>query len=250
MKATGNVLGVIPARLASTRLPRKPLALIAGKPMVVRVYEGARACQGLRELVVATDAEEIRSVCAEAGIPAVLTSSAHVSGTDRVHEAMQAFPWAEAIVNIQGDEPMVRGAMIDALLGALFSDEARQVATLSTALESTDIHDPSVVKVVAARTGEALYFSRAAIPFARAGQPRYQKHLGYYAYSRAALERFHHLPPSMLEAAEMLEQLRLLENGIGIGVVSVPFDTIAVDTSADLERVEAALRKQSTAPGI
>ncbi|HET9795503.1 MAG TPA: 3-deoxy-manno-octulosonate cytidylyltransferase [Thermoanaerobaculia bacterium] len=236
-----NVIGVIPSRLASTRLPRKPLALIAGKAMVERVWEGARECAGLSRLLVATDAPEILEYCRARGIDAEMTSSQHVSGTDRIREIAARFP-ADVYVNVQGDEPMVTGAHVDALLRPFGRSEVA-ISTLALPVPPDAVSDPNTVKVVTRLDGRALYFSRSAIPFDRDGSgPEYRKHLGFYAYRRDALERFASLRPSPLELAERLEQLRFLENGIDIHVAEAPSDTWSVDTAEDLARVERHFR--------
>ncbi len=238
MQATTDVIGVIPARLGSTRLPRKALADIAGRPMIQRVYEGAGGCRRLRELWVATDAEEIAAACRGAGIPVMLTDGGHTSGTSRIAEVLRTHP-ASAVVNIQGDEPMVRGEMLDALLDALFAAPEIEIATLATPLDHGHAADPAAVKVVCDAHGRALYFSRAAIPFPRGGAPAYRKHLGYYAYSARALAAFIAWPPGRLESAEQLEQLRFLEYGWSIAVAETAHDTTGVDTAEDLARVRA-----------
>ena len=233
-----KIIGVIPSRLASTRLPRKPLAPIAGKSMVERVYEGARGAKRLSRLLVATDSEEIMEHCRARGIDAELTSDRHVSGTDRIREIAGRFP-ADVYANIQGDEPMVTGAHVDALLAPFFSGETVDVSTLALPLEASEAENPNTVKVVTRKDGRALYFSRSPIPFDRDRQGvEYRKHLGFYAYRAAALERFSALPPSPLETAERLEQLRFLENGIDIRVVESPSDTWSVDTAEDLARLD------------
>ena len=235
-----RILGVIPARLASTRLSRKVLREIAGRPMLAWVYAAARACPQLSGVVVATDSEEVISLCARHGWPAVLTSPELPSGSDRVHAVSQTHP-ADIYVNIQGDEPLLRPEHIAALLRP-FANPAVDVTTLKVRCPPSQIVDPNCVKVVTATDGRALYFSRATIPFARDGSdPVIYKHLGLYAYRAAALERFHALPPSPLELAERLEQLRLLENNIALYVEETTHDTIGVDTEHDLERVESIL---------
>ena len=248
VKATANILGVIPARLAATRLPGKPLLPIAGVAMLERVYRGAAACRRLRQVWVATDADEIARFCQQRGMPCQLTSAGHNSGTDRVWEVAMAQA-ADAVVNIQGDEPMVRSEMIDGLIEALFASDATEVSTLCTPMAAEEVADPSAVKVVTDAAGRALYFSRAAIPYARSGQPTYRKHLGFYAYSRAALDAFHGWPPSELEQFERLEQLRFLHHGVAIAVAETPFDSIGVDTPEDLERVDKLLRAGAVARG-
>lgn len=235
------MIGVIPSRLASTRLPRKPLAPIAGKAMVERVWEGARECTGLSRLLVATDAPEILEHCRARGIDAEMTSAQHVSGTDRIREIAARFP-ADVYVNVQGDEPMVTGAHVDALLRPFGRSEVA-ISTLALPVPPDAVSDPNTVKVVTRLDGRALYFSRSAIPFDRDGSgPEYRKHLGFYAYRRDALERFASLRPSPLELAERLEQLRFLENGIDIHVAEAPSDTWSVDTAEDLARVERHFR--------
>jgi 3-deoxy-manno-octulosonate cytidylyltransferase (CMP-KDO synthetase) len=239
-------VGVIPSRLASMRLPRKPLAPIAGKAMVERVFEGARQCGRLDVLLVATDSEEILSFCGSRGIEAELTSSSHVSGTDRIREIASRHP-ADVYVNIQGDEPMVTGAHIDALIAPFLTASVVEVSTLALPLPATDAKDPNAVKVVARSDGRALYFSRSPIPYDRDGSgPVYRKHLGFYAYAARALEVFSLLQPSPLEIAERLEQLRFLENGIDIHVARSPSDTWSVDTPEDLARVEKHFQKLSS----
>jgi 3-deoxy-manno-octulosonate cytidylyltransferase (CMP-KDO synthetase) len=238
-----NVIGVIPSRLASTRLPRKPLAPIAGKAMVERVWEGARGCARLSRLLVATDAPEILEYCRARGIDAEMTSPDHVSGTDRIREIAGRFP-ADVYVNVQGDEPMVTAEHVDALLSP-FGRTGVAISTLALALPAGAAADPNTVKVVARLDGRALYFSRSPIPFDRDGtKPEYRKHLGFYAYRRDALERFAALPPSPLERAERLEQLRFLENGIDIHVAESPSDTWSVDTAEDLARVDRHFRQR------
>ncbi len=235
-----KVIAVIPARLESTRLARKVLLPIAGLPMLGRVYQGVRAAKDLADVIIATDSQEILDLCGRNGWHARLTSSSCRSGTERVHEVSQAVA-AEVYINVQGDEPMVRREHIHSLI-ALMKDPAIQVGTLKTPCATPDIHNPHAVKVVTDAAGHALYFSRATIPYDRdrAGA-RYYKHLGFYAYRKAALERFVSLPESSLEQSERLEQLRFLENGIPIRVAETPFDTIGVDTEEDLRRAEELL---------
>jgi 3-deoxy-manno-octulosonate cytidylyltransferase (CMP-KDO synthetase) len=241
-----RILGVIPARLASTRLPRKVLREIAGQPMIGWVYRAARACPLLDQVLIATDSEEVLAFAQRHNLPAVFTPADCPSGTDRVHAVAESIP-ADIYVNIQGDEPLIRAEHLDAILAPLLAPVARpevQVATLATQCSPDQIHNPNAVKVVTAADGRALYFSRATIPYDRdsAGGITYRKHLGIYAYRKSALQRFPKLPPSKLEAAEKLEQLRFLENGIDIYVADTPYDTIGVDTEEDLHAVEAILR--------
>lgn len=242
-----RTLGVIPARLASTRLPRKVLREVAGKPLLAWVVEAAQACPQLDRVLVATDSEEVAALCAARRFPVELTSPDLPSGTDRVHAIAQEID-AEIYVNIQGDEPLLKPEHITALLRPFTSIEARahvDVATLKVRCTPENIANPNAVKVVTAADGRALYFSRATIPYDREGAaPEYWKHIGLYAYRRAALMRFPSLPPSELERIERLEQLRFLENGVSVYVEATEFDTIGVDTEADLELVDRLLRSR------
>jgi 3-deoxy-manno-octulosonate cytidylyltransferase (CMP-KDO synthetase) len=237
-----RAIAVIPARLASTRLPNKPLRSIAGKPMVIRVAQAARASTSITSVLVATDSDEIVNLCRQHGIEAIMTSSTHRSGTERVHEVSRLID-AEVYLNIQGDEPLTRPEHIDALLTLMARPEV-EVGTLITPCGMADITNPNAVKVVIDSTGRALYFSRATIPHDRdhTGTVPYFKHLGFYGYRKRQLERFVTLPESMLEIAERLEQLRFLQNGIAIHVAETPFDTVGVDTEDDLRRVEEILK--------
>lgn len=235
------VLGVIPARLRSTRLPRKVLREIAGAPLVVHVYRSARRAARLDDLLVATDADEVAAACRAHDVPVVMTAPDHASGTDRLWEVAQARP-AGVYVNIQGDEPLVTAAHIDALVEP-FADPAVHVTTLKIRMRPEELESRTANKVVTDTRGNALYFSRLPIPYDRDGRgvPHW-KHVGLYAYRRAALEAFHALAPSPLERAEALEQLRFLEHGIPIRVVETTDPTIGVDTEEDLRAAEAALR--------
>lgn len=238
-----KAIAVIPARLASTRLPRKMLHLIAGEPLLAHVVRGVQASPLLAETIVATDSEEIFALCQKNGWMVRMTSAAHRSGTERVHEVSQSVA-ADVYVNVQGDEPLTRPEHIAALLEVMQNPEV-EVGTLKTPCPAHDIHTPNAVKVVCETGGRALYFSRAAIPHDRDGShPRYFKHLGFYAYRKPALDRFVALPESFLEKSERLEQLRFLENGTSIHVGETPFDTVGVDTIEDAQRVEEALRKR------
>jgi 3-deoxy-manno-octulosonate cytidylyltransferase (CMP-KDO synthetase) len=231
-----KAIAVIPARLASTRLPRKMLREIAGKPLIGVVYEAVRSSPLLAEVFIATDSEEIVGVCREHGWNAQMTSPAHRSGTERVHE-VSARETAEVYINVQGDEPLTRPEHIATLLQVM-QNPAAQVGTLMTPAAAVDVSNPNSVKVVTDLSGRALYFSRATIPFDRDGaRPPYFKHLGLYAYRKTALDRFVKLPESSLEKSERLEQLRFLENGIPIFVGQTPHDSVGVDTEEDLQRV-------------
>ncbi len=235
-----RAIAIIPARLASTRLPRKPLRAIAGRPMIEHVYRSVAASPLLNEAIVATDAAEIYDFCRTNGMRAALTSPECRSGTDRVREVAQGVA-ADVYVNVQGDEPLARPEHLAALLEVMNGNVS--VGTLRTPLAAEEAANPNVVKVVADFRRRALYFSRAAIPFDRdgAGVPLY-KHLGFYAYRKSALDDFCRWPEAYLERAERLEQLRFLENGTDIYVADTPLDTVGVDTEEDLRRVEEILR--------
>lgn len=237
-----KVLGVIPARLDSTRLPRKVLREIAGLPMVLQVHRSARRSPLLSDLLVATDSEEVAAVCRAHGVPAVMTSPDHASGTDRLWEVSRARA-AEVYVNIQGDEPLVTPGHIERLVTPFLEDPQVQVTTLKIRATAEEVASRTANKVVTSARGDALYFSRLPIPCDRDGRGgvTYWKHVGLYAYRRAVLETFHALPPSPLEQAEKLEQLRLLEHGIPIRVVETDEETIGVDTEEDLRAAEARL---------
>jgi 3-deoxy-manno-octulosonate cytidylyltransferase (CMP-KDO synthetase) len=238
-----QAIAVIPARLASTRLPRKMLREIGSKPLVGVVYETVRSSPLLADVVIATDSEEILEVCRLSGWKARMTSKAHRSGTERVHEISGRMP-ADVYINVQGDEPLTRPEHIRALLDVM-KNPAVQVGTVMTPATEPDISNPNAVKVVTDSSGRALYFSRATIPFDRdAARPRYFKHLGLYAYRKAALDQFVALPESSLEKSERLEQLRFLENGISVFVGETPYDTVGVDTEEDLRRVSEILYRR------
>jgi 3-deoxy-manno-octulosonate cytidylyltransferase (CMP-KDO synthetase) len=238
-----KAIAVIPARLASTRLPRKMLREIAGKPLIGVVYEAVRSSPLLAEVLIATDSEEILQVCRDHGWNAQMTAPTHRSGTERVHEVSGRTP-ADVYINVQGDEPLTRPEHIATLLQVM-GNSAAQVGTLMTPAAEADIPNPNAVKVVTDLNGRALYFSRATIPFDRDGvQPHYFKHLGLYAYRKAALDRFVKLPELALEKTERLEQLRFLENGIPIYVGETPHDSVGVDTEEDLQRVFEILGKR------
>jgi 3-deoxy-manno-octulosonate cytidylyltransferase (CMP-KDO synthetase) len=236
-----NAIAIIPARLGSTRLPRKMLREIAGKPLVGWVYKAVRSSPLLSDVIIATDSEEIMETCHTNGWNARMTSQSHRSGTERVHEISDSIA-ADVYLNVQGDEPLVRTEQIGALL-ELMSNAAIAVGTLKTPCPPEDIRNPNAVKVVAAPDGGALYFSRATIPFDRDGAgTRYFKHLGLYAYRKTALDLFVGRPESALEKSERLEQLRFMENGIPIYVGETSYDSVGVDTEEDLQRVTEILR--------
>lgn len=237
-----KILGVIPARLSSTRLPRKVLREILGVPMVVAVFRQARTSPLLSDLLVATDSEEVVAVCHDHHVPAVMTRSDHVSGTDRLWEVSRARA-ADVYVNIQGDEPLIAPAHIERLVRPFLTEPEVQVTTLKIRATPEEVATRTANKVVTNVHGDALYFSRLPVPFDRDGRGgvTYWKHIGLYAYRRSVLETYHALPPSSLERAEQLEQLRLLEAGIPIRVLETDQPTIGVDTEEDLRAVEALL---------
>jgi len=241
MTTSTRILGVIPARLASTRMSRKVMREVAGKPLLAWVVEAARACPQLDQVLVATDSEDVADLCRALDVPVELTSPELPSGTDRLHAVAQLHD-AGIYVNIQGDEPLLRPEHIAALLRP-FAQAHVDVSTLKVRCTAENVANPNAVKVVTAADGRALYFSRATIPYDRDGtSPPYWKHIGLYAYRKAALNLFPTLPPSLLERTERLEQLRFLENGFTIHVEPTDYDTIGVDTEADLRLVEQLLR--------
>ena len=240
-KLTPRLAIVIPARYASTRLPGKPLADILGKPMVQHVYERALAVPGVDTVVIATDDQRVVDAVRGFGGRCVMTSPDHPSGTDRLAEVMQTVD-ADIYINLQGDEPLVRPADIALLADGMRADSAVQVGTLCHAIDAQEARNPNTVKVVLAANGDALYFSRAAIPFARDDAPaRYLKHVGVYAYRREVLAAYSALPAAMLEQAEKLEQLRLLAAGLRIRAFKVAPSGPGVDTPECLARVRALM---------
>lgn len=236
-----NTIAVIPARLASTRLPRKVLREIAGEPLISRVYRGVQSASLLSDVIVATDSDEIMQFCKSRDFHVRMTSPSCRNGTERVQEISQSLP-AEVYINVQGDELLARTEHITALV-AVMNNYATQVGTLKIAAAPEDIISPHAVKVVTDAHGRALYFSRSTIPYDRDGiNPPYFKHLGFYAYRKDALDRYATLPESPLEQSERLEQLRFLENGISIQVAETMHDTIRVDAPEDLQKAEQLLR--------
>jgi len=234
-----KILGVIPARFGSTRFPGKVLAEIAGKPMLRHVYERACLSTYLTSVIIATDDERVYAVARSFGARVRMTRADHISGTDRAAEVASAEE-AEIVVNIQGDEPLISPAAIDAAILPMVHEPELVMGTLKKRIEDArEIADPNVVKVVTDRAGDAIYFSRCAIPFERdkSGGTPYFKHIGLYVYSRDFLLRYSALPVGPLETAERLEQLRALENGFRIRVVETEYESLGVDTPEDLQRV-------------
>lgn len=243
-----KVLCVIPARYASTRLPGKPLSMIAGKPMIQHVYERACQAQMPDEVIVATDNELVEKAVAAFGGKAVMTSPDHPSGTDRLAEVALMYPDVDVIVNVQGDEPMIPPEVIDNLSKAFEADAELNMATMKVAMDEADYDNPAAVKVVTDLNGYALYFSRSLMPYPRNKPEGYKvyKHVGIYAYRRNFLLKYAALQPTPLEKAESLEQLRALENGYKIKVLESDFKGIGVDTPEDLAAVNelfAAMNK-------
>ena len=254
---SGQVLGIVPARLASTRLPNKPLYPLLGRPLIGWVWRRVETMEVLDHAVVATDSEEVAEVCREMGAPVELTSPDHPSGTDRVAELANRPDYAgfDFIANVQGDEPLLKEAHLGSAID-LVRNGGWQVGTCATPVLTHEARkDPSVVKVARAASGRALYFSRAPIPYRRDEKPStedlerepFLRHIGIYAYTRAALNDWVALAPSRLERLEMLEQLRPLEAGLRIGVAVVGAADPGVDTPADAIRMEAILG-ESTSP--
>lgn len=245
-----RVIGVIPARYASTRLPAKALVPLCGKPLIVRVLERVRQARRLDEVLVATDDERIAAAVRAAGGTVAMTRPDHPSGTDRVAEAA-AGRAADVVVNVQGDEPLIDPALINRLADAMVREPEWDMATAATPIrEPADLDKPSVVKVVWGERGRAMYFSRSKIPFVRDEAPaglRHWRHLGLYAYRRAFLERLVATPPCALELAEKLEQLRALHLGAAMKVLETDDIGIGVDTPEDVPRVERALREAGLA---
>jgi 3-deoxy-manno-octulosonate cytidylyltransferase (CMP-KDO synthetase) len=240
-----KVLAVIPARHASSRFPGKPLAPIAGKPMIQHVFERVKRASLVSRVVVATEDARIKSAVEAFGGEAILTRSDHRTGTDRVAEVAVHLP-AEIYVNVQGDEPLIDPGAVDALVSAILEDDGIQLVTPCTEIsQPNEIMDPNIVKVVRDFDSNALYFSRAPVPWVRdtvqTVAARHWKHLGLYGFRRAALLEFPTLPPGELEQLEQLEQLRWLENGFHIRVVETNYDAVSVDVPSDVARVEKLL---------
>ncbi|MBX3021539.1 MAG: 3-deoxy-manno-octulosonate cytidylyltransferase [Bdellovibrionales bacterium] len=242
-----KAVGVIPARYASTRFPGKPLKLLAGKPLLQWVIEGSRSSQRLSEIWVATDHPEIQALAEGLGVKTVMTSSDLPTGSDRVYQALRGEN-VEVVVNIQGDEPLISGRLLDQLVEPLLADPTLPMATLGRALKEGDLHSPNTAKIVLNCRGEAIYFSRLPIPYSRVDAPEREavclKHIGLYAFRKSFLAEFCAQSPTLLESAEGLEQLRALYLGARIRVVTVDHESVGVDTPEDVARVEALLRNR------
>lgn len=239
-----KIICVIPARYASTRLPGKPLADIAGKPMIVRVYERALKAQIPSEVIVAVDDERVFKAVEAAGGKVVMTKKDHPTGTDRLAEVAQKFPDVDVIINIQGDEPLIDPSVIDELAKQFIENPELNMATVKTPMQEDEKNEPSNVKVITDKDGYALYFSRSIIPYPRndVGVQVY-KHIGIYGYKRDFLLQYATMQPTPLEQTESLEQLRALENGYKIKVIATDKHFVGVDTKEDLARVNAIYKQ-------
>ena len=241
-----KVLCVIPARYSSTRLPGKPLALIAGKPMIEHVYKRAVQAKLPQEVVVATDDTRVKEAVEAFGGKAIMTSPDHPSGADRLAEVALNYPDVDVIVNVQGDEPMIPPEVIDDLAAAFEDNPELNMATLKTLMQEEDYENPNAVKVVTDLNGYALYFSRSLMPYPRKKTENFEvyKHVGIYAYRRDFLLKYAALEPTPLEKIESLEQLRALENGAKIKVLKSDFQGIGIDTPEDLAAANELFKKK------
>lgn len=242
-----KVIGVIPARFASTRLKGKVLAPINGKPMIQHVYERARQSRLLDEVIIACDDLRVKKVAEEFGASAVMTDPDHVCGTDRIVEAVADLD-VQIVVNVQGAEPLIDPPVIDSLIKALIEDPEVPMATVIKQVnDPKELDNPNIVKVIIDHQRNAIYFSRSKIPFNRdSGEHVYFKHLGIYAYTKKFLLQFSAMPKAKLEMAESLEQLRAIENGFKIKTVLTEIETVGVDTPEDLIKVERLIKERKT----
>jgi 3-deoxy-manno-octulosonate cytidylyltransferase (CMP-KDO synthetase) len=238
----GKALGVIPVRFGSSRFPGKPLAPILGKPVIQWVWEGASGAKQIERIVIATDDDRIEAAAKAFGAETMMTSSSHASGTDRVAEVASRFA-APIVVNIQGDEPLVPSAALDRLVEVLQDPDQAVASLYARVTDLTLLDDANIVKVVADAAGNALYFSRAPLPFGAADF--FYQHVGIYGYQRDFLLNFHALPASRLEKAERLEQLRILECGKRIKMIEIERPTLSVDTPQDIIKVEKFLEERA-----
>jgi 3-deoxy-manno-octulosonate cytidylyltransferase (CMP-KDO synthetase) len=243
-----EVIGVIPARFASTRLEGKVLVDIGGKPMLRHIWERARQASLLDDLIIACDDERVAEAAKNFGAKTAMTAKAHACGTDRIAEVVNPLE-ANIVINIQGDEPLVHPTMIDSVARALLDDKSLNMATVMKKIEDPSvINDPHVVKVAVDKNNFALYFSRSVIPYhavnSEVKAPVYYKHIGLYGYTKDFLFIYKNIPLSSLERTECLEQLRVLEEGFRIKVIETKYDTISVDTPQDLERVKRYLETE------
>lgn len=242
-----RAMGIIPARWGSTRFPGKPLALIDGKPLLQWVIEGASTSRKLKEICVATDDERIAALAKSVGVRAIMTDSELPTGTDRIWQASRELQ-ADVVLNIQGDEPLIEGAVLDRLVEPFESDPGLEMATLGRPLDAESLASPNTAKIALNCRGEAIYFSRFPIPYSRvlaSGRPDAAlKHIGIYGYRRSFLERFCAEPPTALEKYEGLEQLRALYLGARIKVIAVDHDSWGVDTPDDVQKIEKIMREK------
>ncbi|MDD4955668.1 MAG: 3-deoxy-manno-octulosonate cytidylyltransferase [Candidatus Omnitrophica bacterium] len=246
MRNSIEVIGVIPARYESTRLPHKLLRTLCGKPLIEWVWKAASKASLLDDLIIACDDLKIKEAAEKFGAKAVMTSTKHQSGTDRIAEAIRDIE-AKIVINIQADEPLMHYSVIDGLAREMVNDKAIPMATVKKKIEKEeDVNNPNIVKVVCDKNDFAIYFSRYPVPYYRDAslQKTHYKHLGIYAYTKDFLYTFKNLPSSYLEKAEKLEQLRAVEAGYKIKVIETKFESIGVDTEEDLVKVEAALLKE------
>ena len=237
-----KIAAIIPARYASTRFPGKPLAPILGIPMIERVYCNVSKARAIQDVWVATDDPRIEEVVRGFGGKCIMTSKEHQTGSDRLAEAAEKLD-VDLVINVQGDEPLIKGDALDLLVDLFMQDSSLQMATLKTKISDLEeIHNPNVVKVISNKYGDAIYFSRNPIPYNRDGRNvEYYKHIGVYAYTKEFLLKFVSMPQTELELAESLEQLRALENGVKIKVAETNIKLIGVDTPQDIPKVEAFL---------
>jgi 3-deoxy-manno-octulosonate cytidylyltransferase (CMP-KDO synthetase) len=238
-----KALAVIPVRYGSTRFPGKPLAPISGRPMIQRVFEGVRSCPLLDRVIIATDDDRIFAAARAFGAEAVMTSAAHASGTDRAAEVAAAHDHP-IVLNVQGDEPLIEGGMLNGLVEALTDPQLPMASLMARVTDLSALEEPHRTKVVVDADRNALYFSRSAIP--HGAQGFFFQHIGIYGYQREFLLNFRNLPPSRLEQAEKLEQLRVLESGHKIRMIEIDRPTLSVDVPGDIIKVENFLKAQGT----
>ena len=243
---TGNTAIIIPARYGSSRLKGKPLIEVNGKPIIQWVFEKAVKASLADRVIIATDNEEILTTCLLFGAEAEMTSEAHNCGSDRIQEVMERHPEIEYVVNLQGDEPLIKPESIDEVIRCVRDDENADISTLIRVLrDKKDIENPNLVKCVVDNNGYALYFSRSKIPYERnEGHATFYGHLGIYGYKREALKKMTNLPQTSLELAESLEQLRALQNGMKIKTCVVDFTPVGIDTVEDLEKFRKIVASQ------
>lgn len=241
-----KTIAVIPARIGSTRFPKKPLALIAGKPLLQWVIEGSLTSQKIQKLFVATDDESIAQLARKCGVEPLMTDPNIATGTDRIYQATQKLDF-DLVLNIQGDEPLIQGHILDTLIHGMESDSNCNMGTLAHSFSSDeDVQNPNMVKVLTNHKSEAIYFSRFPVPFSRIDiQPdKSLFHIGIYAYKKNFLEKFCQQSPTLLEEAESLEQLRALYLGAKIKVVKVNYQTHGVDVPGDVQKIESILKQR------